>query len=50
MVQCKEAHVQVECNKSQWGDTILNKKKKEKKELDMLGYPEQMQKPVSIHM
>lgn len=30
MVQCKEAYVQVECNKSQWGDT-LSKEKKEKK-------------------
>lgn len=49
MVQCKEAYVQVECNKSQWGDTLSKEKKKKIQELDMLGYPEQMQKPGSIN-
>lgn len=29
--------------------TYFQKKEKKKKELDMLGYPEQMQKPVSIN-
>lgn len=41
--------MQVERNKSQREDTFLLKKKEKKKELDMLAYPEQMQKPVSIN-
>lgn len=42
--------MQVERNKSQREDTfLLKKKKRKKKELDMLAYPEQMQKPVSIN-